>query len=84
MNKRQENFIKIYQPKSGLVQYLGTGWYPLVLECGIGYFVRLRNLESTSVLRLAGRRECRQLSLESIFLKKDLLILILRSFRDLN
>jgi len=44
--------------------------------------VGLRDLESTSVLRSGGRRECRQLSRESIFLKKDFLILFLRSFRD--
>jgi len=54
-------------------------WYFLVLEYGIGYFVGLRNLESASELRLGGRRECRQLSRESIFLKQDLLHLILRS-----
>jgi len=44
--------------------------------------VGLRNLESTSVLRPGGRRECRQLSLKSIFVKQDLLILFLRSFSD--
>jgi len=44
------------------------------LEWGIGYFVGLRNLHRSSVLRSGGRRECKQLWLESIFLKKDLLI----------
>jgi len=34
--------------------------------------VGLRNLHTSSVSRLGGRRECKQLSLERIFLKKDL------------
>jgi len=33
----------------------------------------LHNLHRSSVSRPGGRRECKQLSLESIFLKKDLL-----------
>jgi len=42
----------------------------------------LRNLHRSSVSRSGGRRECKQLSLERIFLKKDLLIFSLRSFKD--
>ena len=62
--------------------YFNKDWYLLVLECGIGYFVGLCDLERTLVLPSGRKRECRQLVLESIFLKIDLLILILRSFRD--
>jgi len=38
--------------------------------------VVLRNLHRSSVSRSGGRRECKQLSLESIFLKKDLLFFL--------
>jgi len=49
----------------------------------MGYFAGLRNLGlHTSSVSRSGRRECKQLSLERIFLKKDLLIFSLRSFKD--
>ena len=44
----------------------------------------LRNLESTSVLRSGGRRECRQLSRESIFLKKESQNVNTRTLKNLN
>jgi len=45
--------------------------------------VGLRNLHRSSVSRSGGSRECKQLSLERIFLKKDLLIFFsLLSFKD--
>ena len=46
------------------------------------YLRGLHNLERTSTLHSGGRRECRQLLLEYIFLKKDLPSLILRCFND--
>jgi len=54
----------------------------LVLEWGTGYFVGLRNLHGSSVFHSGGKRVCKQLSLESIFLKKDLLIFSLQSSKD--
>jgi len=72
-NKTIQNFNSVSISGSVPERGLRKTGILLVLEWGTGYFAGLHNLHRSSVSRPGGRRECKQLSLESIFLKKDLL-----------